>query len=78
MVLRLGMLGGPAETAATLAPMSIDAERFSLPAGLEVIAVGQGAAGVLLVTRDATGARALRVMDPASGALISATPIVDE
>jgi hypothetical protein len=76
MVIRLGNLGSAGEGASTVGP--VDAQRFNLPAGAEVVAVGQGAGGVLLVTRDASGAEMLRVMDPASGAQISATPIIRE
>ena len=74
MVIRLGNLGSAGE----VAPVWVTAERFNLPAGAEVVAVGQGAAAVLLVTRDASGAEMLRVMDPASGAEISAPPIIRE
>jgi hypothetical protein len=72
MVLKLGALGG----AAKLAPVT--AERLMLPAGAEVVAVGQGGAGILVVTRDAAGTETLRVLDPASGAQVSATPISRE
>jgi hypothetical protein len=51
---------------------------LTLPAGAEVVAVGQGGAGILVVTRDAAGTETLRVLDPASGAQVSATPIARE
>ena len=72
MVLKLGAVGG----APKLAPVT--AEGLTLPAGADVIAVGQGRAGVLVVTRDAAGAETLRAFDPASGAQVSATPILRE
>jgi hypothetical protein len=72
MVIRLGDLGG----APKLAP--ITAAGLTLPSGAEVMAVGQGGAGVLILTRDASGAETLRVFDPASGAQVSATPITRE
>lgn len=69
MVIRLASVSD----APKLAPIS--AEGLTLPHGAEVVAVGQGGAGVMMVTRDAAGAETLRVFDPASGAQISATPI---
>jgi hypothetical protein len=64
--------------AAPPVPARIGAERLSLPAGAEIVAVGQGAAGVLIVTRDAGGAETLRVFDPGTGAELSATAIARE
>jgi len=72
MVIRLGTVG----SAPKLAPVT--AEGLTLPAGAEVVAVGQGAGGVMFVTRDPQGAETLRVLDPASGAELSATPILRE
>jgi hypothetical protein len=70
MVIRLGTFSGFAST-----PVPISADDLTLPAGAEVVAVGQGASGVLIVTRAADGAETLRVFDPATGAETSATPI---
>jgi hypothetical protein len=72
MVLKLGALG----SAPALAPVT--AQGLTLPEGAEVVAVGQGGAGVLVVTRDAAGAETLRAFDPVSGAQVSATPIMRE
>ena len=72
MVIRLGTVGG----APKLAPVT--AEGIALPPGAEVVAVGHGGAGLLVVTRDGAGAETLRVIDPASGAQLSATPITRE
>jgi len=70
MVIRLSTLEKPA-----VAPAPVSAEALTLPAGAEIVAVGQGASGVIVVTRDAAGAETLRVFDPATGAETSATPI---
>jgi hypothetical protein len=72
MVIRLGSIGAPPR----LAPVT--AEAIALPAGAEVVAVGQGGAGVLILTRDAGDAETLRVFDPATGAELSATPVLRE
>lgn len=72
MVLKLGAVGGSPK----LAPVT--AQGLTLPVGAEVVAVGQGGAGVLVITRDASGAETLRAFDPASGAQVSATAIARE
>jgi len=72
MVLKLGGLGGTPKLA------TITAQELTLPEGAEVVAVGQGGAGVLMITRDASGAETLRAFDPASGAQVSVTPITRE
>ena len=72
MVIRLGTVGG----APKLAPVT--AEGLTLPAGAGVVALGQGGSGLLILTRDPAGAEMLRVFDPASGAELSATPIIRE
>ena len=73
MVVKLGAVG---PSSPSLAPVT--AEGIALPAGEDVVAVGQGGNGVMLVTRDASGAEMLRVFDPASGAEVSATAITRE
>jgi len=73
MVIRLGTVE---KATPRLAPVS--AEHLALPVGAEIVAVGQGGAGVLVVTRDAAGAETLRAFDPSTGAQTSATPITRE
>ena len=74
MVVRLGLVGSGGEGA--VAPVT--AEALRLPEGADVVAIGQGRGGILVVTRDAQGAETLRVLDPETGAEKSATPIVRE
>lgn len=71
MVVKLGTVGAPELTPVT-------AEQIALPEGAEVVAVGQGAGGVMILTRDAAGGETLRVFDPASGEQRSATAILRE
>ena len=71
MVIRLGTFGGTLP--APLRPVTAD--HLSLPKGAEIVAIGQGASGVLVVTRDGAGGEMMRVLDPSSGAETSATPI---
>jgi hypothetical protein len=73
MVIRLGTFGGSVP-----APVPVSAEKLTLPAGAEIVAVGQGGSGVIIVTRDGAGAETLRVFDPATGAETSATQITRE
>lgn len=53
----------------------VAAETLILPAGEEIVSVGEGRGAVLIVTRDATGAERLRSFDRDSGALLSTTAI---
>ena len=72
MVLKLGSIGSPP----AFAPVT--AGEIALPAGAEIVAIGQGGGGVMMITRDATGAETLRAFDPDSGAQLSATLIIRE
>jgi molybdopterin-binding protein len=72
LVIRLG-IGGGTEMPATLAPVSADS--LTLPAGAEIRALGRGPGEVLVLTRDADGAERLRILDAASGAVRSVTPV---
>jgi hypothetical protein len=72
LVIRLG-IGPGTEPRAPLAPVS--AEALTLPEGAEIRALGRGPGEVLVVTRDADGAERLRVLDAATGAERSVTPI---
>jgi len=71
MVIRLGTLGGTVSAV----PRPVKADHLTLPRGAEIVAIGQGASGVLVVTRDGAGREMLRLFDPASGTETSATPI---
>ena len=57
---------------------AITAEALSLPAGEEIVTVGEGRGRLLVVTRDADGAEHLYGIDPASGERVSATRIERE
>ena len=69
MAIRLGSLGG----SAPVPPVS--AEALTLPAGVEIVAIGRGGGEVMVITRDASGAEMLRLLDPATGAERRAVPI---
>ena len=60
-----GTEAGPAPTAETLA----------LPAGEEIVTVGEGRGRLLIVTRDEGGAERLHAFDAASGERVSTTRI---
>ena len=70
VVIRLGFGVGDAFSSGP-----IRAERFDLPAGAEIVAVGRGPETVLFVLRDADGAEWLHVFDDATGALDSRSAI---
>ena len=53
----------------------VRAERFDLPAGAEIVAVGRGSGTVMFVLRSADGTEGLHVFDEASGALESRSAI---
>lgn len=55
----------------------VRAERFALPAGAEIVAVGRGAGTVLFVLRGPAG-EGLHVFDDATGALESRSAIARE
>ena len=73
IVIRLGfgvgevLSGGP-----------IRAERFRLPAGAEIIAVGRGRGTVMFVLRRPDGAEALHAFDAATGQPVSQSEILRE
>ena len=53
----------------------VRAERFALPEGAEIVAVGRGQGTVIFVLRAADGAESLYVFDARSGALESRSAI---
>jgi hypothetical protein len=70
IVIRLGFGFGEAFSGGP-----VGAERFELPAGAEIVAVGRGSGTVMFVLRGAGGAEALHVFDEASGALESRSAV---
>ena len=74
LVFRIGFAERPGGTD----PGPITAETLRLPEGAEVLSLGRANGQVLALTRDPSGAETLRVLDAASGAEVSATPIERE
>jgi hypothetical protein len=73
IVIRVGFGVGEAS-----ADGPVRAERFALPAGADIVAVGRGPGTVLFVLREDDGAEALHVFDEASGAAESRSVIARE
>jgi Family of unknown function (DUF6476) len=73
IVIRLGFGVGEAFSGGP-----VRAERFALPAGAEIVAVGRGAGSVIFVLRAPDGAEALHVFDAASGEPESRSAITRE
>lgn len=68
LVMRIGGLRGEQ------APAVPAADHLTLPEGAQIQAIGQGRAGILIVTREG-GQEMLRVFDPDTGAERSSTAI---
>jgi hypothetical protein len=71
IVIRLGFGVGEA-----ISGGPIRAERFALPAGADIVAVGRGPGTVMFVLRDADGSEALHVFDDVTGEPASRSAIV--
>jgi Family of unknown function (DUF6476) len=71
IVIRLGFGVGEAFSGGP-----VRAERFALPAGAEIVAVGRGPGTVMFVLRGADGTEALHVYDEATGAPESRSAIM--
>lgn len=57
---------------------AISAETLVLPAGEEIVTVGEGRGTILVVTQDTAGAERMRGFDASSGTLLSTTSIERE
>ena len=73
IVIRLGFGVGEAFSSGP-----VDAERFALPAGAEIVAVGRGPGTVMFVLREPEGVEALHVFDASTGARESRSEIKRE
>lgn len=73
IVIRLGFGVGEAFSGGP-----VRAERFALPAGADIVAVGRGQGTVVFVLRGSDGEEALHVFDQASGEPESRTIITRE